>query len=277
MIGLLSLAMGFAPSQKAAVAPKPQADARKAYDEQIPGTLIKFSMTPIPAGKITVSLPDTKGVVGKPQQVAVKPLWVSKTEVTWDEYDIFLFRLDLPEADRVAGVEASTRPTRPYGAPDRGFGHKGYPALGISYYSAQEYCKWLSKKTGKKYRLPTIAEWEYLCRAGEKKTFPMSNEELETIAWYWDNGDDKAHEVGAKKPNAWGLHDTLGNVGEWCDGPNNEGYLCGGSFMEKRPDIHPSFRMKGTTEWNATDPQRPKSKWWLRDGPFVGFRIVREE
>jgi formylglycine-generating enzyme required for sulfatase activity len=261
----------------------PNADAtrREPFVETIPGTLVKFTMVPIPPGAITVQVP-AKNAAGQKtgqmtsQVVQVKPLWVGKMEVTWDEYDVFLFRLDLPEAERQAGVEAKSRPSKPYGAPDRGFGHQGYPALGISFYAAQEYCKWLSKKTGKKYRLPTTAEWEYLCRAGEKITYPLSAEALDKVAWYWDNADDKAHEVGAKTPNAWGLHDTLGNVAEWCVDPEGVGYICGGHFMDKREQVHPQAREKNTPDWNATDPQNPKSKWWLKDGPFVGFRVVCE-
>src|SRR5439155_730769 len=84
-----------------------------------------------------------------------RPFWIGKTEVTWDEYDIWAFRLDLTPRERSSGVDATARPSRPYGAPDRGFGHHGYPALAMTYFAAQTYCAWLSVKTGKKYRLPT--------------------------------------------------------------------------------------------------------------------------
>lgn len=243
------------------------------FEEKIPGTVVKFKMVPIPGGKITVPDPSNKKA---PKVVEVKPIWVGKTEVTWDEFDIYLFRLDLTEEQRKAGAEAKTRPSKPYGAPDRGFGHEGYPAIGLSFLTVNEYCKWLSAKTGKKYRLPTAAEWQYFAQAGQTKNYPLSNEELEKQAWYWDNSDDKTHEVGAKEPNPWGLHDILGNAAEWCLDLDNEGYIYGGAFTDKRPDITPFSKKKNTPDWDATDPQNPKSKWWLKDGPFVGFRLVCE-
>jgi formylglycine-generating enzyme required for sulfatase activity len=243
----------------------------EAYEEKIPNSTVKFKMIPIPGGKITVPDPSNKNA---PKVVEVKPMWVGKTEVTWDEYDIYLFRLDLTEEQRKAGVEAKTRPSKPYGAPDRGFGHENYPAIGISLLSATEYCKWLSLKTGKKYRLPTAAEWQFFAQAGEKKTYPIMGDDIEKIAWYWDNADDKTHDVGAKDPNPWGLYDILGNAAEWCVDFDNEGYIYGGAFTDKRPDITPFSKKKNTPDWDATDPQNPKSKWWLKDGPFVGFRVV---
>jgi formylglycine-generating enzyme required for sulfatase activity len=257
----------------AAPTKSPADDARKPYEEKIPNTVIKFQMVPIPAGTILVKDPAGKK---PPQNVHIKPFYIGKMEVTWDEFDVFLFRLDLTEDERKAGVDAKSRPSKPYGAPDRGFGHAGYPALGISYYAVQEYCKWLSAKTGKKYRLPTTAEWEYACRAGENKSFPMADEDLDKIAWYWENGDDKAHAVGEKAANAWGLHDMLGNVAEWCTDADGTGWILGGSFVDKRVEISPAYRKKNSLEWNATDPQNPKSKWWLKDGPFIGFRVVCE-
>ena len=67
---------------------------------------------------------------------------------------------------------------------------------------------------GWKFALPTEAQWEYACRAGEKG--PYSGGSLDEVGWYGDNSEGKTHEVGQKKPNAWGLHDMHGNVYEWC-------------------------------------------------------------
>ena len=107
---------------------------------------------------------------GPRHRVVIRPFWMGKTEVTWDEYNEFRkggFVSNRTNAEALAkNVDAITRPTPPYPDETRGFGREGYPAVGVSHHAAMEYCYWLSKKTGKTYRLPSEAEWEYACRAG---------------------------------------------------------------------------------------------------------------
>lgn len=241
------------------------------FVETISGTSVKFEMIPLPAGEVTLADLDQKG---KKNSVEIKPIWIGKTEVTWDEYDIFAFQVDKKENPPIGALDAITRPSKPYGAPDRGFGHKGYAALSMTFHAAQEYCRWLSAKTGKKYRLPTEAEWEYACRAGAAGK--LAKENLEQHAWFWDNAEGKTHPVATKQANAWGLHDMLGNAAEWVVGQDGTPLVAGGSFKSKADLLDYSLRAKQAPFWNMTDPQMPKSKWWLSDATFVGFRVVCE-
>jgi len=92
------------------------------------------------------------------------------------------------------------------------------PVEMVSWHDAVEFCKRLSAKEGKTYRLPTEAEWEYACRAGTTTLYCTGDDpaSLGEYAWCAENCDQKTHPVGEKKPNAWGLHDMHGNVLEWC-------------------------------------------------------------
>ncbi len=243
------------------------------YTETIPGSLITFEMIPVAA---RVAEP---GPGGTTEEFPRESFWIARHEVIWDAFDIFVFRLDLTEQQRTTeGRDAQSRPSKPYGAPDRGFGHAGYPALGMTYHSAQMYCQWLSQKTGRKYRLPTEGEWQYACVAAAEQSPPSKGAPaLDKVAWYWDNAEDKTHPVGKKQPNEWGLHDMLGNVAEWVTGRDGNSVACGGSYEDESKDVTCGSRKLPEKAWNATDPQIPKSKWWLSDAPFIGFRIVCEQ
>lgn len=230
------------------------------YTENIAGTLVKFDMIGIPAGQVAAGT----------QSVQVKALWIAKTETTWDAYDVFTYRLDEPRGVD-AGDDAISRPSNPYGSVDWGYGHKGYPVINESYYGAEQYCKWLSMKTGHAYRLPTEAEWEYACLAGAPEPDEKS---LDKYAWF---RQEKTQPVGQKLPNARGIYDMLGNVAEWCAGLDGKPVVCGGSFEDSAKLVKAGARRRQDDSWQANDPQEPKSKWWLSDGQFVGFRIVRDQ
>ncbi len=218
-------------------------------------------MVPIPDGRVEWN--------GKPHEV--KGLCFGETEVTWDVFDVWAFRLDQSPEEIAQGVDAESRPSRPYGAPDQGFGHSGFAAITMTANGARVFCEWLSAKTGKRYRLPTEAEWDYAARAGS-----WNPESLDASAWFWDNADDRAQPVGKKRSNVWGLFDMVGNVAEWSIAADGFPITCGGSYLSKRPDAHPGARQKQQPKWNERDPQNPKSLWWLPDAPFVGFRLVCE-
>lgn len=236
------------------------AQSPETFTDKVPGHLPTFTMIKLPAGKITIN--------GKTHEL--KPFAIGQTEVTWDIYDIFAYRMDLDQAD--AGKALQSRPSKPYGAADRGYGHKNFPAIGITDASAKAFCAWLSEKTGKSYRLPTEAEWEYAARAGA--TTPTLTP-VNDYAWHWDN-TEQTQQVNSKKANAWGLHNVLGNAGEWVTLPDNKTTTAGGNFYTKPDELKFSTRDPYDPSWQERDAQIPKSKWWLSDGEMIGLRLVCE-
>lgn len=200
-----------------------------------------------------------------------RTLLVARREISWDHYDTFIYGLDQEDPASPDDAEIVTRPTKPYINMDRGWGHTNFPAMGMSHLAAQEFCNWLSHKTGRRFRLPTEDEWQAI--AERSGTTP---EVLDARAWHAENTDDTTRESATKEPDDLGLYDLLGNVGEWCSDAEGKPIVRGGSYMDEPVLLTPSARQKPHRSWNATDPQIPKSKWWLADCTWVGFRVVCE-
>jgi formylglycine-generating enzyme required for sulfatase activity len=235
--------------------------------DSIPGTLVSFEMVAVPGGTVTVPGPNG------PRRVEVKPFFIGRTELTWDAYDAFTLSA---APDRVASgsnADATSRPSRPYGAPDYGWGHTGFPTMSVARSGAESFCAWLSSVTGQRYRLPTEAEWTL---AAELATGSLSTVDLPSLAWFKDNAQDKTHAVATKLADRLGLYDLFGNVAEWVTSDDGKLVTRGGSYRDGAKDVGPTARAVQDDSWNERDPQIPKSRWWLSDGPFVGFRIVRE-
>ena len=222
-------------------------------------------MVPIPAGSVTLETPDG------PEKMSVGPLWISKTEVPWEIYDVFVYGLEGGTNEDVS-EDAVSRPSKPYVLPGEDFGHQGYPALGATYEAANNFTQWLSLKTDRNYRLATGPEWMYVCAAGQ------TEEQLDDYAWHEGNANQQTHPVGSSEPDRMGVQDMLGNVAEWttpADPEASEPVVRGGSYQDAVEDVHCGATKSKTPAWQATDPQLPRSESWLSDAPFVGFRLVR--
>ena len=156
------------------------------------------------------------------------------------------------------------------------------PVENVSWEEAQEFARRLSERTGKAYRLPTEAEWEYAARAGSRQTFPFGDDpaRLPQHAWFRDNAEGHSHPVGSREPNAFGLHDMLGNVWERtedCWRPHYEDAPVDGSA---RIDGDCDLRVVRGGSW-VNLPQFLRSAARFRYSAtsryeFVGLRIARD-
>lgn len=272
------------------------------YYQNVPGSAFQFKMMPVKGGSFLMGSNDkekNREVDEGPQrQVTISPFWIGAFEVSRDEFDVF-YKDEATSQNSL--VDAITRPSPQYIDFSLGMGKEGgYPVNSLSQYTALMYCRWLYNKTGIFYRLPTEAEWEYACRGGTTTIYYFGNDakELDKYAWYSNNGNNKFQKSGQKLPNAWGLYDMLGNVSEWTldhydekamekisensvnpvAEPNRARYpkvMRGGSFADDASELRCANRLKSDPSWNRRDPQIPKSKWWLTEAGFAGFRVVR--
>ena len=265
------------------------------YGERIPGTSVSFDMVAIPGGTFQMGSPGSEAyresTEGPVREVTVGPFWMGRVEVTWTEFEAWYAatraegRTDtrrMGGGGRHEGVDVITGATPPYVPPDQGWGKGDRPAITMTHHAAVQYTRWLSQVTGRKYRLPTEAEWEYAARAGTRtpyffqgdprtftkrrllnRWFQRNTEALDRHAIHGGNSGGRTQLPSMVDPNPWGLVNMLGNVREFCmdwyaedaygagEGPvvdprgpetGSEHVVRGGSFRSDPADLRSAAR-----------------------------------
>ncbi|MFI3314759.1 MAG: SUMF1/EgtB/PvdO family nonheme iron enzyme [Rikenellaceae bacterium] len=300
------------------------------FTERIPGSVVEFNMIAIEGGTFKMGSPDSEKFRNSDESplrnVTLDDFFIAEIETSWDEYytfyietmsegrtppdSVYARNTTYPMADAISG------PTPPFGIPDQGWGAGKRPAITMTHYAAQTYCQWLSAKTGKNYRLPTEAEWEYVARAGSdepyffggkpssysnqgfiRKFIDADTSKIASYFVYSANAMGKSELPEQSKANPWGVKNMQGNVMEYCldkydpnaysltsldvanplNSSGEEHVVRGGSFVSDASELRAAARSKTKHEdWLRTDPQNPKSIWWYSDTNRIGFRVVCE-
>jgi len=250
------------PSQEATVATEkgpPAAQEPTRSRANVITNSIGMTLVEIPAGEFTMGSPDWDSDAGsneKPEHRVriTKAFYLGVYEVTQEEYG------------RVMGANPSLLKES---GPDA-------PVEQVSWPDAQEFCRKLAelaeeREAGRRYRLPTEAEWEYACRAGsaEKYCFGDDQSRLGEYAKCFINQDGKTDQVGQKKPNAWGLYDMHGNVQEWCADWCDGGYYANSPMDDPAGPATGSRRVSRGGSWRYFAGSC-RSAW--RFGLTPGFR-----
>lgn len=300
------------------------------YTEQIPGTPVSFNMIAVDGGTFIMGSPEKEPYRNdneSPQhEVKVSSFFMAEIETTWEMYWAFYAETmsegrTPPEViyfnnQNATDFDAISGPTPPWGYPDQGWGQGDRPAITMTHYAAETFCQWLTEKTGKKYRLPTEAEWEYAARGGTqtayffpgspkdysqngfmKRFFKPKTEVISDYVIYDKNSNRRTQSPSDVLPNSLGLRNMLGNIMEYtADRYDPDAYknrtgvthdpivtegdeyvVRGGSYLSDAADVRSASRSYTQhTEWLKTDPQQPKSIWWYSDIKGIGFRVVCE-
>jgi formylglycine-generating enzyme required for sulfatase activity len=281
------------------------------FTEMIPGTTVSFNMIAIPGGIFNMGSPANehfrKNDEGPVRKVTISPFFMGEIEVTWEQYwafysetmsegrippnDVYIANEKVKQAlfeqftkknKNGIEVDAISGPTPPFGFPDQGWGGTDRPAITMTHYAAEMFCLWLSQKTGKHYRLPTEAEWEYAARGSTqtayffegdpkkfsetgffRRIFGADTTLINSYIYYEKNSRNKTGEPSRIKKNPFGLKNMLGNVLEYCsDRYSSESYsqtsaetvnptgpekgiehvLRGGNYLSKAEDLRCAAR-----------------------------------
>jgi formylglycine-generating enzyme len=218
------------------------------FTEQIPNSSVSFKMIALPGGKFKMGSPDSEAFrnqdEGPVREVEISPFYMAQVEVTWDEYLAFYAQTaaegrstdtEGARSKKSSGADVISGATPPYGQPDQGWGLGQRPAISFTFHAAETYCKWLSQVTGRKYRLPTEAEWEYACRGGSDspyffpgdpakfqkkgrkgKIIVKDTSVINSYVIYSANSRSRTDVPDMVKANEFGLKNMSGNVAEFC-------------------------------------------------------------
>lgn len=231
---------------------------------------------PVPFGMVLVQGDANKDI---------DPFYMATHEVTWGMFARWMYCTDLEQAgvsphEIAKLILAGRRPSPLYEDPAQfvEVNKRNNPAMSMSLLTAKSYCEWLSEKTGRRYRLPTIGEWRHAMRQGGGLP-----EDLDPYVWHEGNvkfsslGREVNAPAGSKKPNAIGIHDMFGSVAEWVIGTGADRVIVGGSFITPEDEISETWQMiEDQSVWNETYPQLPISRFWYSDVYFTGIRLVCE-
>lgn len=277
------------------------------FSEYIPGSSVSFNMVAIPGGSFLMGSPEDEPFrdddEGPQAEVDIDPFFMGEVEVTWDEYLTFYTQTsaggrttDTEGIISEGEVDAITGATPPYGQPDQNWGTGERPAITITHHAASIYCKWLSQVTGKNYRLPTEAEWEYACRAGSEGPYFFEGDpkdfertglaarlrkndtaKINTFVVYQENSPGKTQEPDFIKPNPFGLKNMSGNIAEFCSDWYSENtysqYNGGPVINPKGPETGEEHVIRGGSfkdhAGGLRSAQRDKTRTddWLRTDP----------
>jgi len=243
------------------------------------GVTMKFVL--IPAGKFRM------GSAVSAEELAKQ--YETKAEYYKDEHPQHQVRITKPF---YMGVTAVTQAqwkavmnTQPWEGKTHVKQGNDYPVTYVSWEDATAFCDALSRRAGKSVRLPTEAQWEYACRAGTttKYCFGDDDTKLGDYAWYYKNarhvGEEYAHRVAQKKPNAWGLYDMHGNVWEWCADWYGASYYAGSPGVDPQGPSGGKYRVLRGGTW-LSDVRNCRTAirfWYAPDGRarcVYGFRVA---
>ena len=283
-------------------------EAFASFEETIPGTPVSIRMVAVPGGSFRMGSPENepfRGADESPQRnVTVSSFFMGETEVTWDQYWAFYAETmsegRTPPEEVYANnakyeLDAISGPTPPFGFPDQGWGMGERPALTMTHYAAETFCEWLSLKTGKHYRLPTEAEWEYAARGGTDTPYFFEGSPrkysgrgflrhfakadtalIASSVIYAANSRNRTAEPSRVRANPFGLKNMCGNVLEYCSdwyAPDAYEKMADGAVDPKGPQSGTEHVVRGglysddAADVRSASRRHTEHDAWLRTDP----------